>query len=111
VPNTFEVEATHDGVYVRGDIDLAVAAVFGEMLRAALGNADGTFFLDLAGVRFMDSTGIGALLTAFEGSRDTEVVVLPSWEVYKVLQLMGLADGAWNVELRKPNDPAPAGVA
>lgn len=55
-------------VTVTGELDVASAEAFAERLRDL--TVDGaTVLLDLSGVRFMDSTGLQALVTAIQNAR------------------------------------------
>jgi anti-anti-sigma factor len=55
-------------VAVVGELDVASAEAFAERLRHL--NLNGTkVLLDLSGVRFMDSTGLQALVTAVQNAR------------------------------------------
>ena len=67
---------------------------------AGQGRAGATLVLDLAGITFIDSTGIGTLV---ELSRDAEeagrqfVIARPSARVLRILQITGLQD-QWIIE-------------
>ncbi|MEO7556516.1 MAG: STAS domain-containing protein [Acidimicrobiales bacterium] len=59
----FEVHVEDETVTATGEIDVATAP----QLTAAIASiTDGPVVLDLSGVGFMDSSGIGALLTAHD---------------------------------------------
>ena len=78
---------------VSGDLDLANAWRLLDSIRGAAAPGR-TITVDLAGVAFMDSSGIGALVNGHEelarlGSR--LVVVNPSYRVADVLEVTGLA--------------------
>ena len=51
-------------VLLEGELDIASAPVLDASLADVEGNGMGTVVLDLAGVRFIDSTGLRALLGA-----------------------------------------------
>jgi len=56
--------------------------------------------LDLAGLTFMDSTGIGAVVEVAGGASDRGVAFAlrsPSERIFRVLQLTGMAD-LWPIE-------------
>jgi anti-anti-sigma factor len=89
---------------VYGELDLASAEPFREELSAAIrGASDTTFLVDLSGVTFMDSSGLRALLNALEVGDGKRVIVQSSRQVFKLLNLSGLADDSPpNVEMRPP---------
>jgi anti-sigma B factor antagonist len=64
----FEVKTSSvDGVatvVLEGELDIATASVLDATLTDVERNGTGTMLLDLAGVRFIDSTGLRALLSA-----------------------------------------------
>ena len=79
-----------------GDIDVATS---GDVLAAGLGVLGSrhcsTLCLDLAGVTFLDSTGIGALVSLRNAAGDygrTLVLRDPSPATTRLLQLTGLSD-------------------
>lgn len=85
-----------DVLAIEGDIDLATAQHLVEAATPLLSQeGDRPLLLDLAGVTFLDSTGIGALLElrnqALVRERDTEIVAM-SGLVERVLELAGLSD-------------------
>jgi anti-anti-sigma factor len=113
VHKQFELERTPDGVFVRGEIDLADADDFVDAVyRAAVQARDDRFVIDLSGVSFMDSTGVHALVSIIDRCRDTDLVVIPSRRVFTILHLAGLADGALeNVVLYPPPGDGPFDAA
>ncbi len=78
-----------------GELEIANAAdVERELLRAEAGDA-GAILVDLAGLRFIDSTGIGVLIRAAARSRaDGNRLVLQRAPrpVLRVLRMAGVAD-------------------
>jgi anti-sigma B factor antagonist len=56
-------------VVVRGSVDMAVAAEFSAALTEAIEERDGSLLIDLTAVTFIDSTGLNALVNAFERQR------------------------------------------
>ncbi len=69
-PNGFRVKSEFDGgtwvVRATGELDIASAKTFEDELRRALAGERSTVILDLGEVRFIDSTGLKALLMAVE---------------------------------------------
>jgi anti-sigma B factor antagonist len=62
----FSVDITtgpHMVIAPAGDLDLAAAGMFVEAVNAAFTETLASVILDLAAVRFLDSSGLGALLT------------------------------------------------
>ncbi|BAL90057.1 hypothetical protein AMIS_48370 [Actinoplanes missouriensis 431] len=83
-------------VEIRGTLDTAtVDAVRGELLVVLQREHPRTLVVDLMFVTFMDSTGIGALVTAHEAARDVGGRVQlrnPSEFVHRQLRVTGLCD-------------------
>ena len=99
---------TDAGVSVRGEIDLSTAGDLEEQLHAAAMEAGITFEIDLSDVTFIDSTGITAMIHVVDAVPGTDVVVRASRQVFMVLDLVGMAEGAWTnvVVLPPPEDDA-----
>jgi anti-sigma B factor antagonist len=79
---------------VVGEIDLSVAGRFASAVHDLLTDASSPAFLDLTGVTFFNSTGIGVLCDAAETARrrGVELVVEPSDHVRRTLEITGLTD-------------------
>ncbi len=78
-------------VVVGGEVDMATAA----QLDAALETVDGNVVVDLAGVTFLDSSGIGVLVKAAQRSQATGHTLRTRAErdnVWRTLQVTNLAD-------------------
>jgi anti-sigma B factor antagonist len=76
-----------------GDVDISVAPQVGESLGRLLVGPRRTIRVDLSGVTFMDSGGIGACLRAQERARLAGyemVFVNPSSSVALVIKILGL---------------------
>jgi anti-sigma B factor antagonist len=83
------------GIAVRGEVDLSTGPLVEEALDAAIRGSAGSFVLDLSGVEFLDSSGVGVLLRAraLLGRDDRAlVVVCPEGQVRRVLELVGIDD-------------------
>lgn len=90
---------------VSGAIDLQTRDRLGEAGRALLANGVDRLVLDLSGVRFIDSTGIGALVELGHDAADANAGVVirrPSERVLRILEITGLVD-AWDLELEQPS--------
>jgi anti-sigma B factor antagonist len=87
---------TGDGrvrVAVAGVIDLSTATLLRERLHEAIGRQPGRLAVDLAGVTFMDSSGVAELVRAHQlaaGRQVTLTVVNCEPMVSRVLQLTGV---------------------
>jgi anti-anti-sigma factor len=103
VRDGWDMEGIDDGVCVRGEIDLATAGDLAEALYEAAGATDTGFLIDLSQVTFIDSTGIDALTRVLDVHADKRFVIVPSNQVFTLLHLSGLTNGAWpNVDVRPP---------
>lgn len=83
----------HAVVAVRGEVDLETASVLGDHALEALRSVSPHLVLDLAGVGFMDSTGLKVLLTIrrrAELSGGSFALAGASRSVRKILSLTGL---------------------
>lgn len=97
----FEAHLNSRGlVVVSGEIDVMSVAALRRSLMRALEETTGTLVLDLSGVRFMDASGVGALVDvnnkAAESGREV-VVTRPSAVVRRMISILG---PAWPIELR-----------
>ncbi|TMM21539.1 MAG: STAS domain-containing protein [Actinobacteria bacterium] len=104
MPPTWDLDRTAEGVVVHGEIDLGVADTFEVKASAAvMGSAVGAFLIDLSGVTFMDSAGLRALIRVLEQRDGQRMIVQPSRQVFMLLRLCGLTNGALpNVLVREP---------
>jgi anti-sigma B factor antagonist len=84
------ITVSADGLYVEGEIDAGNAEILREAVVAAGMVTSGPIRLDLSGVEFMDSAGIGVLIDSFKVASDGVAVVHPSVPVQRILQLTGL---------------------
>ena len=80
---------------VRGSLDAATVTALRETLLSTLRERPVTMIVDLTYVTFMDSMGIGALVTGHNAARETGtgfVLRNPSEFVHRQLRITGLAD-------------------
>jgi anti-sigma B factor antagonist len=79
---------------VEGDIDLADIGRFHDAAYRLIRDARSPAVMDLTGVTFFNSSGIGALVTAQTEAEaaGVELIVEPSPIVRRVLEVIGLAD-------------------
>ena len=103
----FKVEAHVDGATVHlvleGELDLASVPTFEDELRRAEADAPKTLVIDLAGLRFMDSSGLRALVMADERARkqSRRLAIVPGpppvrrvFEITKLDERLDLVDDA-----------------
>jgi len=86
-------------LHVTGEIDLAVAGSFASAVKALVDADTPTVTIDMRGVTFFNSTGIGVLCDAAESARRRQValIVEPSDHVRRTLEITGLTE---NFDLR-----------
>lgn len=80
-------------VTVRGEVDLYTAPRLKEQLRELIEGGRRRLAVDLEGVEFLDSTGLGVLIGALKRCREAEgalALVAPRDPVLKVLGITGL---------------------
>jgi anti-anti-sigma factor len=80
------------GVVVRGEVELATEPTLTAAVQAAIHRSSGPFVIDLAGVDFLDSTGIHCLVSAraLLGREDRALAIMrPRDNVRRVLALAG----------------------
>jgi|SRR5690242_20065569 anti-anti-sigma factor len=87
--------AVNDAVVITlaGELDLASAAAFADAIDRATASGAELVIVDLRGLEFMDSTGIGVLVRARQAaarSRYRFAVVKGSPQVDRILSLTGL---------------------
>ena len=90
-------ETLSDGIArlaLSGDLDMSATFRLEPALDRLFSSGDvGELVLDLSGVDFVDSSGLGLLLTTNERSRDTGTamtIVGPSQEVRRVFRIAGV---------------------
>jgi anti-anti-sigma factor len=82
-------------IAVEGELDVETAPQFTEEVELAVWGTVGAFVLDLTGLRFLDSSGLHALLRAraYLGREDRPLVlVCPPGPVRRVLDRTGVLD-------------------
>jgi anti-sigma B factor antagonist len=87
-------------VALRGEVDVATVDQVRVALTDAIAAAPGAIVVDLSGLSFIDSTGLGALVFGFQRARDAGIsfrLTRPSRGVHQILVLSGLLEV---VELR-----------
>jgi anti-sigma B factor antagonist len=94
-----------------GEVDLASSEQLREGLIAAESAADASMVIDLRGVGFIDSTGIGELVGCQRRCKDAEVslaFVVPDGTIRKILHVTGM-DAVF--DLHREESAAVASVA
>ena len=82
-------------VAVAGEIDVYTSPLLQERLVEVLRDGSPSIVLDLSAVTFLDSTGLGVLITGLKRCRSAEgdlVLVTAQPNVLKVLEITGLND-------------------
>jgi anti-sigma B factor antagonist len=82
-------------VAVAGEIDVYTSPLLQERLVEVLRDGSSSIVLDLSAVTFLDSTGLGVLITGLKRCRSAEgdlVLVTSQPNVLKVLEITGLND-------------------
>lgn len=91
---THHVEGSKLSVYVEGDLDLHTAGRFRETVEQLLEHTRCSHLeLHLAGVSFLDSSGLGVLLGRYKSMKERQgemSIVAPVQAVYNILQLSGI---------------------
>lgn len=78
---------------VKGEIDISTAGSFEAALQGAMA-ASGQVVVDLSGVRFMDSTGLGVLMRAHKHQDDAGAqlrIAAPTERIVRILDVTQLA--------------------
>jgi anti-sigma B factor antagonist len=82
-------------VSVAGEVDVYTSPLLQERLVEVLRDGSPKIVLDLSGVTFLDSTGLGVLITGLKRCRSADgdlVLVTAQPNVLKVLEITGLND-------------------
>jgi anti-sigma B factor antagonist len=101
---TIRTETTPDArdvLHMQGSLDFASKQAMVDEAVAAMGRPGVTgVALDLSGINFMDSTGLGAIVEISGAAEDAELgfaLIEPSSRVRRVLEMTGLLD-RWTIE-------------
>ena len=79
-------------IAISGDLDLAVEQSLVEQVEAALQRSEGTVTLDLAGVEFIDSSGVRSLMRLHQAHQGRVALGPVSPAVLRVLTIAGLLE-------------------
>ncbi len=90
-----------------GELALADAATLEDQINIGLRSGAARIIVDIAGVEFVDSTGLGVLVRGKQRAGEIEVefgIINPTAQVSRLLDLTGLAE---RLTLQGPTAPAP----
>ena len=82
-------------VALRGEVDVATVDQVRVALTDAIAAGPSAIVVDLSGLSFIDSTGLGALVFGFQRARDAGItfrLTRPSRGVHQILVLSGLLE-------------------
>ena len=90
-----KIETSAAGVVmsVSGEIDSYTAATLRADLYGALASSTGSMIVDLSGVEFIDSTGLGVLIGLLRRSNERDrplALVVPGKNIARIFSLTGL---------------------
>jgi anti-sigma B factor antagonist len=80
-------------IEARGEIDIYTGERLRDVLRDALATRPDQIVIDMAGVTFIDSSGLGVVIGAFKRAQDGGIGLAlraPTGRVLRVLELSGL---------------------
>ncbi len=106
-----EPQARDSAVVVRasGEVDIQTSPVLGDHLQQVLNDGAESVVVDLAGVTFLDSTGLSVLVAGLKRCQEaggTLRVVAPRPHVRRIFEVTGLTDAFQleNPDTDKPHD-------
>lgn len=103
---------SHDSavvVRVSGEVDIQTSSILDNQLQQVLGDGAVSIVVDLAGVAFLDSTGLSVLVAGLkrcQAAGGTLQVVSPRPHVRRVFEVTGLTD-VFQMEVPDADGPAP----
>ena len=80
-------------IAVSGEVDFYAAPEFRERVRAVIDSGKRRLVIDLLGVRFMDSTGLGVLFSTLKRLRSLDgqlAIVCDDAEIFSLFEMVGL---------------------
>lgn len=94
-PFSIQTDETGGALVIRltGEIDVAAAPAVRETVLKSLNTWTGPLVIDMAGVAFIDSTGLGALLAGYHRARQLErpySVAAPRAQAIKLFEITAL---------------------
>ncbi|MEI6404156.1 MAG: STAS domain-containing protein [Actinomycetes bacterium] len=91
------VSASQDGdrsiIFVEGEVDIVSAEILDSALLSEISSAPTQVIVDLSGVSFMDSTGLGVIVRGLKRARESNIdfdLVLTNERVLKIFSITGL---------------------
>ncbi len=89
----FGVEVEHGVIHIRGDLDAETAHHLEDAIDDVVAQGQDTVTLDLAGLEFVDSSGLRSMVLARGRTGERQVVLRsPSDSVVRLLDITGLSD-------------------
>jgi anti-anti-sigma factor len=82
-------------IALEGELDYSSALILDDELRRAEASVQNVLVLDLSGLSFMDSTGLGIIASAYRRMRrggTRLIVACPTRAVRRIFQLTGMLD-------------------
>lgn len=82
-------------VALHGEVDVATVGQVRQVLTDAIATRPASVVVDLSGLSFIDSTGLGALVFGFQRARDARIpfrLARPSVGVRQILVVSGLLE-------------------
>ena len=82
-------------IALEGELDYSSALILDDELRRAEAGVHNVLILDLSALRFMDSTGLGIIASAYRRMRRGDrrlVVACPTAAVRRIFQLTGMLE-------------------
>ncbi|WP_195575318.1 STAS domain-containing protein [Paenibacillus sp. 1001270B_150601_E10] len=91
---TTAVEGTELTVYLQGELDLAAASEFRSYMEPLTSDGDISLTLDLSKLSYIDSTGIGILISILKARKEMnapfQIVQIPA-QVQKLFDMIGIS--------------------
>ncbi len=91
------VSTSQDGdrsiISVEGEVDIASAEILDSAVLSEISSAPTQVIVDLSGVSFMDSTGLGVIVRGLKRAREADIdfdLVLTNERVLKIFSITGL---------------------
>lgn len=70
ISRSFDSESKQWNLYPKGEADIAAAAAFRSALDEVYREAQGNIILHMGGLRYLDSTGLGVIIGAYDRMKE-----------------------------------------